>query len=146
MMIFSPVGGIDIEQVAEISPIHRRPPFLDDCPGQRLHGQGDDRLDRRDRVESAMRITPILTQLARLFLEYDMTLAEINPLGELDDGSFVALDAHMDMENEARPRQKALLKELGGRRGDPRGPRASPSSSWPARRSTRWTTAAWPAT
>src|SRR3989442_928847 len=41
---------------------------------------------------------------------------EINghhPLGELEDGSFVALDAHMEMENEARPRQKALLHELG---------------------------------
>ena len=25
----------------------------------------------------------------------------------------MALDAHMDMENEARPRQKALLAELG---------------------------------
>ena len=59
------------------------------------------------------RITPILARLARLFAEYDMTLAEINPLGELEDGSFVALDAHMDMENEARPRQKALLDELG---------------------------------
>ena len=42
-----------------------------------------------------------------------MTLAEINPLAQLADGSFVAVDAHMDMENEARPRQKALLKELG---------------------------------
>src|SRR5919205_2473160 len=59
------------------------------------------------------RLTPIVARLARLFLQYDMTLAEINPLGELEDGSFVALDAHMDMENEARPRQKALLKELG---------------------------------
>ena len=38
-----------------------------------------------------------------------MTLAEINPLGELEDGSFVALDAHMDMENEARgpPRRRS---------------------------------------
>ena len=42
-----------------------------------------------------------------------MTLAEINPLAQLADGSFVAVDAHMDMENEARPRQRALLKELG---------------------------------
>ena len=32
-----------------------------------------------------------------------MTLAEINPLAELTDGSFVVLDAHMEMENEARP-------------------------------------------
>ena len=53
------------------------------------------------------RLVPILTALARLFVERDMTLAEINPLGELEDGSFVALDAHMDMENEARPRQAA---------------------------------------
>jgi succinyl-CoA synthetase beta subunit/citryl-CoA synthetase large subunit len=59
------------------------------------------------------RLTPIVARLARLFLEYDMTLAEINPLGELEDGSFLALDAHMDMENEARPRQQALLHELG---------------------------------
>jgi succinyl-CoA synthetase beta subunit len=42
-----------------------------------------------------------------------MTLAEINPLVKFEDGSFVAVDAHMDMENEARPRQKALLAELG---------------------------------
>ena len=59
------------------------------------------------------RITPILARLARLFSDYDMTLAEINPLGELEDGSFVALDAHMEMENEARPRQKALLAGAG---------------------------------
>jgi succinyl-CoA synthetase beta subunit/citryl-CoA synthetase large subunit len=59
------------------------------------------------------KLTPIITRLARLFVEYDMTLAEINPLGRLSDGSFVALDAHMDMENEARGRQKALLKDLG---------------------------------
>ena len=42
-----------------------------------------------------------------------MTLAEINPLAELEDGKFVALDAHMEIENEARPRQKKLLDELG---------------------------------
>ena len=40
-----------------------------------------------------------------------MTLAEINPLAELEDGSFVALDAHMEMENEAAGRQKELLRE-----------------------------------
>jgi len=59
------------------------------------------------------RLTPIMARLARLFSEYDMTLAEINPLAELADGTFVAVDAHMEMENEARPRQKELLEELG---------------------------------
>jgi succinyl-CoA synthetase beta subunit/citryl-CoA synthetase large subunit len=59
------------------------------------------------------KLVPILTRLAKIFVEHDMTLAEINPLGELTDGSFVALDAHMDMENEARGRQKELLEHLG---------------------------------
>ena len=76
-----------------------------------------------------------------------MTLAEINPLGELEDGSFVALDAHMEMENEARPRQKALLKELGVGDEETRQAReATDVRDRAARRSTPWTTAAWPAT
>jgi succinyl-CoA synthetase beta subunit len=66
------------------------------------------------------RLTPILARLARLFGERDMTLAEINPLAELEDGTFVAVDAHMDMENEARPRQQALLRELGVGDGETR--------------------------
>src|SRR5262249_15347108 len=50
-------------------------------------------------------------RLPRLFRDNDMTLAEINPLAELTDGSFVALDAHMEMENEAVGRQKGLLRK-----------------------------------
>jgi succinyl-CoA synthetase beta subunit len=113
VMIFSPVGGIDIEQVAEEQPdkVGRRHfstihPFSDYMAKEVIASTGVT-------GSPLTRITPILARLARLFLDHDMTLAEINPLGELEDGSFVALDAHMDMENEARPRQQALLKELG---------------------------------
>src|ERR1700722_11191337 len=59
------------------------------------------------------KLVPIVVRLAKLFVENDMILAEINPLGRLADGSFVALDAHMDIENEARGRHKKLLAELG---------------------------------
>ena len=114
MMLFSDMGGIDIEQVAEEHPDHvgrghlsNLQPIPDFRAKEVVAAAGG--LTGRQ----LQRITPILTRLAQLFLDYDMTLAEINPLGELADGSFVALDAHMDMENEARPRQKALLKELG---------------------------------
>ena len=113
VMIFSPVGGIDIEQVAEEHPdkVGRRhfstiEPFSDYMAKEVIASTGR----HRPRAH-AHHADP--ARLAQLFVEYDMTLAEINPLGELEDGSFVALDAHMDMENEARPRQKALLKELG---------------------------------
>jgi succinyl-CoA synthetase beta subunit len=113
VMLFSDMGGIDIEEVAEQHPDHvarmhfsTLTPFPDWKAKQLIASLGV--------TGSALnRLTPILGRLARLFLQYDMTLAEINPLGELQDGSFVALDAHMDMENEARPRQKELLHELG---------------------------------
>src|SRR5581483_8344761 len=36
-----------------------------------------------------------------------------NPLARLEDGRFVALDAHCDLEEEARDQQAALLDELG---------------------------------
>ena len=113
VVIFSPVGGIDIEQVAEEQPdkVGRRHfstlhPFSDFMAKEVIAATGVT-------GRALTRITPILGRLANLFLERDMTLAEINPLGELEDGSFVALDAHMDMENEARPRQKGLLADLG---------------------------------
>ena len=49
----------------------------------------------------------------QIFLAYDLTLAEINPLARLEDGRFVVLDGHIDMEAEARGTHKKLLDELG---------------------------------
>ena len=110
-MLFSDMGGIDIEEVAETHPDHvgrghvsNLMPIPDFEAKQTIAATG---------VTGSQlnRATPILAQLARLFRDYDMTLAEINPLAELTDGSFVALDAHMEMENEAVGRQKELLRK-----------------------------------
>src|SRR6201988_2486078 len=95
VMLFSDMGGIEIEKVAEQHPDHvarghfsTLRPFSDWQAKQVIASLGI--------TGSALnRLTPILARLARLFIDYDMTLAEINPLGELDDGSFAALDAHM---------------------------------------------------
>ena len=112
VIIFSPVGGIDIEQVAEEQPdkVGRRHfsnilPFSEFEAKEVIASTGVTGSDLN-------KLVPIITKLAKLFVEKDMTLAEINPLGKLKDGSFVALDAHMDMENEARGRHKALLADL----------------------------------
>jgi len=111
LMLFSDMGGIDIEEVAEKH------------PGHVGRGHLSNLMDVADfeakQVIAATgvsgrqltRATPILARLAELFRDRDMTLAEINPLAELEDGSFVALDAHMEMENEATGRQRALLRE-----------------------------------
>jgi succinyl-CoA synthetase beta subunit len=113
VMIFSPVGGIDIEQVAEEQPekVGRRH-FSNILPLSDF--QAKEVIASTGVTGSALnKLVPIVTRLARLFVENDMTLAEINPLGQLADGSFVALDAHMDIENEARGRHKKLLADLG---------------------------------
>ncbi|HEX4734472.1 MAG TPA: ATP-grasp domain-containing protein [Thermoleophilaceae bacterium] len=111
--VFSPMGGIDIEEVAETHPdkigrghISTLLPQSDFQAKQVIASTG---------VTGSQlnRLVPFLSGLARIFVKYDMTLAEINPLVELTDGKFVALDAHMEMENEGRPRQKALLEDLG---------------------------------
>jgi succinyl-CoA synthetase beta subunit/citryl-CoA synthetase large subunit len=113
VMLFSDMGGIDIEEVAEQHPDHvGRGHFSNILPFSEFQakqviaatGVTGSRLNK---------LVPILTRLAAAFVDNDMTLAEINPLAEMPDGSFVAVDAHMDMENEARGRHKALLKELG---------------------------------
>src|SRR5438270_10742548 len=126
VMIFSPVGGIDIEQVAEKQPdkVSRRHfsnilPFSDFQAKEAIASTGVT-------GPALGRLVPILTRLARLFVDYDMTLAEINPLGRLADGSFVALDAHMEIENEARGRHAPLLRDLGAGDEETRQAREAP--------------------
>ncbi|MGH7858159.1 MAG: ATP-grasp domain-containing protein, partial [Candidatus Binatia bacterium] len=69
------------------------------------------------------RMTAVVSRLAQVFLSYDLTQADIGSLARLDDGQFVALDCHMDMEVEGRGRQKANLAELGVEADDKRLPR-----------------------
>ena len=113
LIIFSDMGGIDIEAVAEEYPEHlsrthfsANRPFSDYVAKNAVASVG---VTGRDLTQ----LTRIVAGLARLFLERDMTLAEINPIGKLDDGSIIALDCHLDMEAEARNTHRALLKEIG---------------------------------
>jgi succinyl-CoA synthetase beta subunit len=123
LMLFSDLGGIDIEEVAETHPdrvgrghLSNLLPIADFEAKQAIAATGVT-------GRALTRATPILARLARLFRDGDMTLAEINPLAELADGSFVALDAHMEMENEAVGRQRKLLREeLGIAADDTREP------------------------
>ena len=113
VMIFSDMGGIDIEEVAEKHPDHigKRHfstlfPFSDFIAKElvasvKISGGELGQLSR------------IAAGLARMFVQYGLTLAEINPLAKLADGRFVCLDGHVDMEDDAREQHKALLQELG---------------------------------
>ncbi len=113
VLLFSDMGGIDIEEVAEKHPEHvskthfstilpLTPRIAKEAIG--ATGVSGPHLNR---------LTPIVFELMKLFLEYDLTLAEINPLARVEDGRFIVLDGHIDMEAEARGRHKKLLAELG---------------------------------
>jgi len=113
VLIFSDMGGIDIEEVAEKHPEHVAKLHLSTLfpPTPRLAKEtiaatgvtGDD----------LVRATPIVFALVELFLRYDLTLAEINPLARLEDGRMVVLDGHVDMEAEARELHREVLDALG---------------------------------
>ena len=113
VLIFSDMGGIDIEEVAERHPEHVGQvhvstllPFTPYKAKEAIAAvgvSGDD----------LGRSTPIVATLVEIFLRYDLTLAEINPLGKTEDGRFLVLDGHVDLEGDARDKHAKLLQELG---------------------------------
>jgi succinyl-CoA synthetase beta subunit len=110
--VFSDMGGIDIEEVAETHPEHVSKthfssilPLTPRVAKEAVAATGVSGSDLN-------KLTPIVFNLMKIFLEYDLTLAEINPLAKLDDGRFLVLDGHIDMEAEARGEHKELLAEL----------------------------------
>ena len=113
VVIFSDMGGIDIEEVAEQHPEHLSRTHISNL---RPFSDFEAKLavSKVGVTGGALgRLSRIVAALTRVFLEYDLTLAEINPIGRLEDGSFLALDSHMDMEEEARGAHAALLRDLG---------------------------------
>jgi succinyl-CoA synthetase beta subunit/citryl-CoA synthetase large subunit len=113
VLIFSDMGGIDIEEVAESHPDHVSSTHLSTILPFSAYkakeavgavGVSGDVLNR---------MTPILATLVEIFLRYDLTLAEINPIGRLEDGRVLVLDGHVDLEGDARDKHAALLKDLG---------------------------------
>jgi succinyl-CoA synthetase beta subunit len=113
VLLFSAHGGIDVEGTARERPGHVGRGLL-----STLLPPADFRA--REVVAAAGLRGPalgpaaaILARLAELFLRHDLTLAEINPLAQLEDGSLVALDAHMELDDDARARRRDLLEDLG---------------------------------
>src|SRR2546425_5278234 len=49
--------------------------------------------------------------LVEIFLRYDLTLAEINPLGKTEGGRFLVLDGHVDLEGDARDKHATRSEE-----------------------------------
>jgi succinyl-CoA synthetase beta subunit len=107
LLLFSAEGGMDIEEIAKVSPsaIRRRTV----APGERF-GVEDaaEMLAGLELGRAASAIADVLATLHRLFVEKDAELIEINPLAELDDGRVVALDAKLTLDDSSASRQPEL--------------------------------------
>ncbi len=113
VVVFSDMGGIDIEEVAEKHPEHVSRTHLSTLLPFSPHRAKEAVAAVGVSGDDLGRLTPIVATLIEVFLRYDLTLAEINPLGKLEDGRFLVLDGHVDLEGDARDKHAKLLAELG---------------------------------
>jgi succinyl-CoA synthetase beta subunit len=99
--IFSAEGGVDIEELAL-----REPEKV-----QRRHfsvRSGLPEYMAREMISQTgitgrtlLGLSTIFSLLAAIFLEQDATIAEINPLAQTKDGKRVALDCHLEIDDDA---------------------------------------------
>ncbi len=101
-------GGVEIEEVAARSPEKILKAFVD--PDADLLPYQARRLafELGFSAEQATKAEKIMTALARVFLEKDCSLAEINPLAVTPTGEVLALDAKMTFDDNALFRHKDI--------------------------------------
>ena len=109
-MLVSTQGGMDIEEVAAKNPedIHTEPvdPLSGMMPFQTR------RMVRRLGLDPsvASEAAKVLSALYRVFVENDCSLVEINPLIITGEGKVVALDAKINLDDDAMFRHAELLE------------------------------------
>jgi succinyl-CoA synthetase beta subunit/citryl-CoA synthetase large subunit len=109
--VFSQEGGVDIEELAARHPEKvRREPF---SVRGRLpqHRAREIIADAGISGRALLGLGSILSTLADIFLDYDATIAEINPLALIRDGGYVALDCHLDVDDDGLYRHRDLAKK-----------------------------------
>lgn len=120
VIVASPEGGVDIEEVAEQTPEKIMKEAVDISVG--ITAAQAEKLaeflefDGAKKDEAAAQITA----LYNLFLKVDATQVEINPFGETDKGEVVCFDAKFNFDDNAEFRQKDIFAMDDGTDTDPR--------------------------
>ncbi|HRY05921.1 MAG TPA: acetate--CoA ligase family protein [Hyphomicrobiaceae bacterium] len=108
VLLFSALGGMDVEEAAERDPNAMRrisiaiENGLDEATARKAIGGLD--LDA-----AADALTDTLLKLYRAWRELDAELIEINPLVLTKDGKVVALDCKLTLDDGAAPRQAGIV-------------------------------------
>ena len=108
VMIASASGGVDIEETAASNPEAIATEAIDPVLG--LMPFQIRRLTARLELDSALdrSAAQVMTSMYRFFVEADCSLVEINPLVVTSDGNLLALDAKVNLEDDALFRHSDL--------------------------------------
>ena len=107
-IIASAEGGMDIEEVAASMPekiikVQVNPLFgIQPCHCRQVA------FGLQLPPDGIKQLVPLLTRLYKIFVEYDCTLLEINPLVVTSEGNIIALDAKIDVDSNALFRQPEI--------------------------------------
>ncbi|MCZ7380256.1 MAG: acetate--CoA ligase family protein [Candidatus Methanoperedens sp.] len=110
LIMVSPEGGIDIEEIAKTSPQKIVKMRINLLTG--MHDYQARMLANSLNKDKPLMIADIIKKLYHVFIANDCTLAEINPLADTKDGIF-ALDAKMIIDDNALFRQDFREEETG---------------------------------
>ncbi|MBN2032025.1 MAG: hypothetical protein JW836_02020 [Deltaproteobacteria bacterium] len=121
--VFSPVGGIDIEELAEKEPDRVRKEHFEVRSRLPVYKAREIIAETGLSGKLLLGLSSVLSAMAEIFLDYDATVVEINPLGLVEDGRLIALDCHMEIDDDAlfrHPEISALEKDASRVEGERR--------------------------
>ena len=104
----SEAGGMDIEEVAASTPEKIIKVYIDPLMGIQPYHCRQVAFGMNLSPMSMKAFVPMLGKLYRLFMDYDCSLVEINPLVITADEGVIALDAKMDFDDNALYRHKDI--------------------------------------
>lgn len=108
MLMVSASGGVDIEEVARTSPHLICKRSIDPCTGLMSHQLLY--IAKMLGIDDITALSKLIRNLYNIYETLDCTLVEINPLVLTQDGRIIALDAKINIDDNALFRQKAMQK------------------------------------
>ncbi|WP_282606001.1 succinate--CoA ligase subunit beta [Pelagibius sp. Alg239-R121] len=110
MVLFSMMGGMDVEEVAETDPDAMRKIPVEITKGFDL-AAARRALEGCGLAEAEQAVADVLVRLYQAYRELDAELLEINPLVLTSDDRVIALDCKLTIDDSASPRQADIAEQ-----------------------------------
>lgn len=113
LIVFMAEGGVEVEQMARIHPEKVTRKSFETSHGFMEYHAREIAAANGVKGKELLQVSGILRRMVQVFLQYDATLTEINPLVVTEEGNAFALDAHIDLDDDALYRHPELETRFG---------------------------------